>query len=248
EKTADWVVATCYDIGIRQGKTCIVVQDGPGFYVNRILAPYINECLLMIEEGAKLEFVDKALKKKGFPVGPIQLLDEVGLDVAAHIMVQGIGKFAGQREGFKIGDGVVKMYEAGYHGKKNAKGFYRYHPKKKKRKGPDSSIYTYFGGAPRVSMDLTEVQNRALMLMLNEAVLCLEDGIISNVSDGDLGAVFGIGFLPFTGGPFRYMDFLGTKKVVEIMKGLEQKFGPKFRPAQTLVDMAAKNARFHPES
>lgn len=245
EKTADWVIATCYDIGIRQGKTCVVVNDGPGFYVNRILAPYINECLLMLEEGAKLEFVDFALKKKGFPVGPIQLLDEVGLDVAAHIMVQGIGKFAEMRQGFTVSTGVVDMYKAGYHGKKNGRGFYSYHPKKKKRKGPDSSIYKYFGGGARKEMDLVEVQNRALMLMLNEAVMCLEDGIIANPADGDLAAVFGIGFLPFSGGPFRYIDFLGVKNVVETMDGLEKKFGPKFGAAEMLKNMAATDARFH---
>lgn len=245
EHTADWVVATCYDIGLRQGKTCVVVKDGPGFYVNRILAPYINECLLMIEEGAKLEDVDRAMKKLGFPVGPIQLLDEVGIDIAAHIMADGIGKVAGQRPGFKVSHGIPKMYKAGYEGKKNGKGFYRYHPKKKKRQGPDSSVYQYFGGGARKAMDHTEMQHRGLMLMLNEAVLCLEEGIIASPSDGDLGAVFGIGFLPFTGGPFRYIDQQGAQAIVDIMSHLQGKFGERFAPAQTLRDYAASGQLFH---
>lgn len=227
EFTSDETLATCYDLGVRQGKTIIVVNDGPGFYVNRILAPYINECLLMIEEGAKVEKVDYAMKKLGFPVGPLQLLDEVGLDIAAHIMGQGMIEFAAGREGFEVSRGVMKMYEASYHGKKNGKGFYSYSGKKKK---PDSGIYQYFGGAARKSLPMEEMQNRGLMLMLNEAVMCLQEGIIRDQVDGDLGAVFGIGFLPFTGGPFSYLESEGVSTVAAKMKELEKKFGPKFKP------------------
>ena len=161
----------------------------PAFYVNRILAPYLNECLLMIDEGVALEKVDKALIKKGFPVGPITLLDEVGLDIAAH-STESTKKAVENREGVKISQGVMKMYKAGRLGKKNKKGFYKYHPKKGKRVGPDSSAYQYFEGNGTKSLPMEEIQNRALMLMLNEAVWCLDEGIIDQPKDGDLGAVF----------------------------------------------------------
>lgn len=244
DQTADWVIAACYDLGVRQGKTCIVVKDGPGFYVNRILAPYINECLLMIDEGVAFDQIDKALIKKGFPVGPITLLDQVGLDVYAHA-TEANRESIGGREGVVVCEGVINMVKAGRMGKKNQQGFFKYGGKKNKKKGPDASAYQFFKGNGKQSLPIEEIQDRPLMLMLNEAVQCLEDGIISNVTDGDLGAVFGIGFLPFTGGPFRAMDQWGVKKVVDRMLELEQKYGPKFKPAQILLDLAGRDGKFH---
>lgn len=243
EQTADWVIAACYDFGLRQGKTCIIVKDSPGFYVNRILAPYMNECLIMIEEGIDFVAIDKALKKKGFPVGPITLFDRVGLDIAAHV-VGSSEKIVAHRPGFEISYGVVKMFEAGRLGKKNKKGFFLYDPKTGKKKGPDKTAYQFFKGSGNATLATDLIQDRALLLMLNEAVLCLEEGIIASPADGDLGAVFGIGFLPFTGGPFRYIDLLGAKTVVERMEELSQQFGPKFTPADTLREMAKEGKSF----
>jgi 3-hydroxyacyl-CoA dehydrogenase/enoyl-CoA hydratase/3-hydroxybutyryl-CoA epimerase len=243
DQTADSVIASCYDFGIKQGKTCIVVKDAPGFYVNRILGPYMNECLVMIDEGLDFTVIDKALKKKGFPVGPITLFDQVGLDIAAHV-VGSSEKMIGTRDGFKLSYGVVKMFEAGRLGRKNKSGFYNY-DKNSKKQGPDKSAYQFFEGNGDKSLPLEDIQNRALMLMLNEAVLCLEEGIIANPTDGDIGAVFGIGFLPFTGGPFSYMDYLGASKVVEIMNDLVAKYGKKYTPAKTLIDFANNGGKFH---
>ena len=242
--TSEEVIAACYDFGIRQGKTCVVVKDGPGFYVNRILAPYLNECLLMIDEGIALEKVDKALIKKGFPVGPITLLDEVGLDIAAH-STESTKQAVENREGVKISLGVIKMFKAGRLGKKNKQGFYKYHPKKGKRTGPDPTVYQFFEGDGKKDLPREEIQNRALMLMLNEAIWCLDEGIIANPKDGDLGAVFGIGFLPFTGGPFRAIDQWGVANVVKIMADLEAKYGARFKAHPMLKKMAETNARFH---
>lgn len=243
DKTAEDVLATCYAIGLKQGKTCIVVNDGPLFYVNRILAPYTNECLLMLEEGIAIEEVDRALKKKGFPVGPITVLDQVGLDIAAHV-TESSRAFIKDRPGFEISESVIKMVADGRLGRKNKQGFFKYNEKGKKQ-GVDPAAYNYFKGSGKQSLDRKEIQDRALMLMLNEAVLCLEEGIISEPKDGDLGAVFGIGFPPFTGGPFRAMDQWGIKEVVETMKSLEAKYGARFSPAKTLVEMAEKGSSFH---
>ena len=243
EKTAEWVIASCYEMGLRQGKTVIVVQDGPGFYVNRILAPYTNECLTMLDEGLAIETVDKAMLKKGFPVGPITLLDEVGLDIAAHV-TESSRTFAETKKGFTVNDAVVRMNTDGRKGKKNKKGFFSY-DKKGKKSGVDSTAYQYFKGNGDQTLNINDIQDRGVMLMLNEAVLCLEEGIISTPTDGDLGAVFGIGFLPFTGGPFRMIDAIGVKQIVARMNELKAVYGERFTPASLLVKMAESSQTFH---
>lgn len=245
DQTADWVIATCMEVGIKQGKTCIVVQDSPGFYVNRILAPYLNEVMLMIEEGVSITDMDRAMKKLGFPVGPAALMDEVGIDVGAHIMSGDLMTAVADREGITVSYALPKMFEAGLLGRKSGKGYYLYDPKTNKKKGENKDAYQYFGGKDRKKMDTTEIQNRGLMLMLNEAVMCLDEGIIANPTDGDVGAIFGIGFLPFTGGPFRYMDTRGISNIVKTMEALSAKFGPKFKPADMLYRMVANGETFH---
>lgn len=246
DKTSNAVIASCYDFGVKQGKVVVVVKDGPGFYVNRILAPYLNECLLMADEGLALDAIDKAMIKLGFPVGPISLLDEVGLDVAAHVAESSAEALSNGREGFEPSDATTKMFKDGRLGKKNKKGFYKYVDKKgrAKKNGIDPKAYDYFKGNGSKKMALEEMQNRGVMLMLNEAVMCLEEGIIANTADGNIAAVFGIGFLPFTGGPFRYIDQLGADKVVAIMNELKATYGPKFEPRPLLVEYAKNNKTF----
>ena len=131
--TSTEALAAAHAFGTAQGKTCVVVKDAPGFYVNRILAPYVNECLLMLEEGLRIEDIDRAMKRLGFPIGPLSLLDQIGLDVAAQV-VSGIGDhFAAIRPGAKISQGITRMHAAGCLGKKNGQGFYRYAKKGRAR-------------------------------------------------------------------------------------------------------------------
>ncbi len=243
DKTADWVIASCYDMGIKQGKTCIVVKDGPGFYVNRILAPYSNECLTMIDEGLSIDTVDKTLLKKGFPVGPITLAEEVGLDIVAHV-TESFSDFASAKEGMTVNDAVIRMNADGRKGKKNKKGFFTYDSKGKKS-GVDASAYKYFKGDGKQTLPAEEIQDRAVMLLLKEAISCLDDGIIANPTDGDLGAVFGMGYLPFTGGPFRHMDTMGVQNVVNRMNELKDKYGVRFAPPASLIAMAEKGETYH---
>jgi len=242
--TVDWVLATCYALGVRQGKTCIVVRDRPGFYVNRVLAPYMNEALLLLDEGASIAAIDTALHKKGFPVGPLRLFDEVGLDVAAHVVRSSEALF-GDRAGFIVSHAVVRMFEAGRLGKKNRSGFYRYDARSGKRTGADATAYAFFKARGDRPMSMDVLQDRPLFLMLNEAVRCLDEGVIERPIDGDLGAVFGIGFLPFTGGPFRYIDQLGAGSVVQRMESLAAAYGARFMPAKRLVAMAESGERFY---
>jgi len=248
DQTADWVVATCLELGIRQGKTCIVVKDGPGFYTTRILAPFMNEALLLLEEGGKIDQIDRALQKYGYPVGPITLMDEVGIDVGAHIMSGDLMKhFLSQRKNIKISDSLVHIYKAGYSGRKNKKGFYLYDEKTgKKLKGKiNEKIYDFFGGAERKDLPLEEMQLRPALVMVNEAARCLEEGIIESPLDGDIGAIFGIGFPPFRGGPFRFVDVLGAETVVNMMEELAQKHGSRFLPADILRDYAETGKKFY---
>jgi fatty acid oxidation complex alpha subunit FadJ len=245
-KTADWVVATAFQLGIRQGKTCIVVNDGPGFYTTRILAPYMNECFLLIEEGCEAGLIDKAMKKWGFPVGPVTLQDEVGIDVGAHIMKGELAEMAKQREGHRSTDAIIKMFNDGCYGKKNKRGFYKYDEKGKKQ-GIDDNVYQYFGNPKRKEFATETIQHRMGMMMLNECLLCLQEGILESPTDGDVGAIFGLGFPPFTGGPFRYIDRVGADKVLAIMDDLTAKYGARFKPAQILRDYAKEGKKFYAE-
>jgi 3-hydroxyacyl-CoA dehydrogenase/enoyl-CoA hydratase/3-hydroxybutyryl-CoA epimerase len=246
EKTSQEAIAACYDFGIKQGKTVVVVKDCPGFYVNRILAPYLNECLMMADEGIALDAIDKALIKKGFPVGPISLLDEVGLDIAAHVAESSAEALTQGREGFEANTATTQMFKDGRLGKKNKKGFYNYEEKngRVRKAGIDQSAYNYFKGNGDKEMAMVDIQDRSLLLMVNEAVMCLEEGIISSAADGNLAAVFGIGFLPFTGGPFRYIDQQGAGKIVARMEEMETKYGVKFKPRPMLVEFATAGKKF----
>ncbi len=241
--TAQWVIDACYNFGVRQGKTVIIANDCPGFYVNRILIPYLNECLLMVDEGIAIEKINKAMEKKGFPVGPFKLLDEVGLDVASHVVETG-KKAASTRPDFPVNLSILDMFEKGYLGKKNKKGFFNYN-EKGKRTGVNNEVYSFFKGSGNKDLNETEIQDRAIFMMLNEALMCLEEGIIDSPTTGDTGAVFGIGFLPFTGGPFRYMDHLGLEHVQSKMKELEEKYGSRFRRAELLNLKVNQNEKFH---
>lgn len=247
DQTADWVTSTCYDLGVRQGKTVIVVKDGPGFYTTRILAPLMGEALNMLDEGADALQIDKALKKFGFPVGPITLMDEVGIDVGYHIMTgELIQHFIATRKGVKTSEGIAKMYEAEYYGRKNKKGFYKYDENGKKMRELDDNVYNFFGGKNRKKFSDEEIYERIGMSMVSEAALCLQEGIIANPLDGDVGAVFGLGFPPFRGGPFRYMDTLGIEKTVDMFNKLAKNHGDRFLPPQILLDRAKTGEKFYP--
>jgi len=243
-KTADWVTATCFEIGIRQGKTNIVVNDGPGFYTTRILAPYFNEALLVLNEGCDAAQIDKAMKQWGFPVGPITLLDEVGLDVGAHVMSGDLIEYYLQRPGAKKTDIVKAMYEAGRMGKKNKKGFYKYDENGKKQ-GIDESIYQFCDTKERKPFSNEAIQQRLGFAMIKECLLCLEENIVESSLDGDVGAIFGLGFPPFKGGPFRYVDSLGLQQAVEIHQALAKENGERFSAPKLLIEKATKGETFY---
>lgn len=242
--TSAETIATTVAFAKKQGKTPIVVKDGAGFYVNRILALYMNEAANVLLEGESIEHIDKALVKFGFPVGPMTLLDEVGIDVGAKIspiLSQELG------ERFTAPAAFDKLLADGRKGKKNAKGFYLYNSKNvKAKKQVDTSVYTLLSVTPTARLSQAELSNRCVAQMLNEAVRCLEEGVIASARDGDIGAIFGIGFPPFLGGPFRYIDTLGVTNLVTQLRSLESRFGNRFAPAPLLLKMAEQQQKFYP--
>lgn len=239
--TSDETIATTVALAKKQGKTPIVVKDGAGFYVNRILAPYMNESARLVLEGEPIEVVDSALVKFGFPVGPMKLMDEVGIDVAAKvapIMADELG------DRFRAPDAFGKLLDDERKGKKNKKGFYAYSGKKP-GKAVDESVYSLLGISPSAKLGGEEIAQRTVLLMLNEAAYCLDEGIIRSARDGDIGAIFGIGFPPFRGGPFRYMDAVGVTEIVRRLQSYQQQHGERYTPAPLLVKMAENNERFY---
>ena len=244
EGTSAQTIATTVAFARKQGKTPIVVKDGAGFYVNRILALYMNEAANILLEGEPVEKIDQALVKFGFPVGPVTLLDEVGIDVGAKISPI-LAKELGDR--FVSPAAFDKLIADGRKGKKTEKGFYQYGAKASKgKKLVDASVYGVLGVTPAPRLNADEISSRCVAQMLNEAVRTLEEGIIASARDGDIGAIFGIGFPPFLGGPFRYIDQLGADVLVAQLRNLESRFGSRFAPAPLLVTMAEKQERFYP--
>jgi 3-hydroxyacyl-CoA dehydrogenase/enoyl-CoA hydratase/3-hydroxybutyryl-CoA epimerase len=244
-RTASDAVATVVEYGRRIGKTVIIVNDAPGFYVNRILAPYVNEAGKLLDEGVAVDAVDRAMAAFGFPVGPINLIDEVGLDIAGKSGAIMADAFGARME---PSDALRQVLGAGRLGRKGAKGFYLYDGSGK-RGDVDESVYRLFpGGAKRTTLPKDEIQRRLSLAMVNEAARCLEEGIVRSARDGDIGAVFGIGFPPFRGGPFRHIDALGAGVVVEQLRALEATQGARFAPAAVLVEMAKAGKTFYPKT
>ena len=239
ETTSDETIATVVDFARKQGKTPIVVKDRAGFYVNRILAPYMNEAAHVLMSGEPIESLDNALLDFGFPVGPITLLDEVGVDVGAKIMPILVDELGARFQGPDVFDTLLNDNRKG---RKSGKGFYTY---KGKKKEVDKSVYKLLKVTPEAKMAEADIALRCVLPMLNEAVRCLDDGIIRSARDGDIGAIFGIGFSPFLGGPFRYMDQFGIKELVEKMNEFAQKYGDRFAPCDGLVNRAGSGEGFY---
>ncbi len=240
EKSSPEAIATAVAFGKRQGKTPIVVKDGPGFYANRILAPYVNEAARLLVEGADIDELDRALVRFGFKVGPITLLDEVGIDVAAKV-----SKVMHEAFGERLAPpgAIQDVLAAGRLGRKNKQGFYTYGHGKKH---VDETVYDLLpGGRERKPFPAEELVERIALPMVNEAIRCVEEKVVRSARDADMAAVFGIGFPPFRGGPLRYADALGAAALLGKLEALRAKHGERFAPAPLLVELARAGRRFH---
>ncbi len=247
DATSEAALATAVDAGLAQGKTVIVVNDGPGFYTTRILALYMNEALHLLDAGADVPTVDTMMKDFGFPMGPFELFDFVGLDVAGKITEVMRDRLPSDR--LDISDTAERLADADLLGQKSHEGFYHYTPTaaddEPERGDLNEAIYDVVAPANGSTPSADTVQNRLALMMVNEAVRCLDEGVLRSPTDGDLGAVFGLGFPPFRGGPFRYVDQEGAGAIVHRLRDLAERYGDRFRPAESLQACASDNRCFY---
>lgn len=240
DKTSEEAVATALAVGRKMGKTCIVVNDGPGFFTSRVIGAYINEAGWLLQEGAAIDAIDKAMRKWGFPVGPMKLIDEVGIDVgvkAAKTLEAAFG------DRWDAPTTLRAIADDDRKGRKNGRGLYRWVDGE--AKGPDASVYELIGqSATRTEFRQDVIQDRCWIAMLNECVYCLEEGIARSSRDIDLGVIFGLGFPPFRGGVLTHADSLGLDEVCRRANQLADSYGDRLRPAPLLQKKAADGKRF----
>ena len=244
-ESAEEAVATVYRLALNLGKIPVVVADGPGFVVNRILGPYLNEAGWLLADGASIEEIDVAARNFGMPMGPIRLLDEVGLDIARHAATT-LHQAFGQR--MLPSPPLQALADTERLGKKNGKGFYRYQNGKEKE--VDQSVYQDLAGSlsddrRRESPDDDEIRKRLVMAMVNEAARVLEDRIVRRAGDVDLAMIMGTGFPPFRGGLLRFADALAPTSVAAHLEELADAAGPRFDPAPLVIELATERRTFY---
>ena len=241
-QTGPRAVAKALDYVRQIRKTPIVVNDARFFYANRCIIPYINEGMRLAAEGTPMPMVDHAAQLLGFPVGPLQLVDETSLDLGAKIAKATKAAMGNDYPDDAVDDVVFWMVDEGRLGRKSKAGFFDYDDA-----GKRLGYWTGFGARypAQDGADLTEVQNRLMMAQVLEAVRALEEGVLEDIREGDVGAILGWGFAPWSGGPFGWLDIIGAEKAVAICDDLEARFGKRFACPQMLRDMAAKGQTFY---
>ena len=241
-KTSDETIATAVAFAKHVGKSPIVVNDGPGFLVNRLLLPYMNEALELISDGAEIKAVERAAKEFGMPMGPIALYDVVGLDTAFYAGRVMVEAFPDRTSASPI---IGELVKAGRLGQKSGAGFFAY--KDRGGKGvPDPALAELIKPHIRKQEKLNseQITNRLFLPMVLEATRILEAKVVRDVRDVDLGLIFGTGFPPFRGGLLFWADTLGAAKIVEMLKPLES-LGPRAQPTPMLLEMAKTGKKFY---
>lgn len=250
EKSSDAAIATTVAYARKLGKTPIVVNDCPGFFVNRVLFPYFGGFSKLLAHGADFTRVDKLMERWGWPMGPAYLLDVVGLDTGHHggqVMAAGFP----DRMQYEEDSAADLLYKAERYGQKNSVGFYRYELDRrgKPKKLPDPSVAELIAPAITEKRELTDDQiiQRMMIPMCIETVRCLEENIVSGPADADMGLIYGIGFPPFRGGVLHYMDTVGLGNFCKMCEQYEE-LGPLYHPTDGMKKMAAAGKSFFPEA
>ncbi len=243
EKTGDRAVAKSLDYVRQIRKTPIVVNDARFFYANRCIIPYANEGARMITEGVAPQLVDHAAQLMGFPVGPVQLTDETSIDLGAKIARATKAAMGNAYPASQADDLIFWMEDLGRLGRKANAGFFDY-DEKGKRQGYWKGMHDKFPLAD-TQPDLQEVQDRLMFVQVLEAVRALEEGVLMDIREGDVGAILGWGFAPWSGGPFSWLDIIGAPYAAERCDQLQAKFGDRFECPALLREMADKNQTFY---
>ena len=243
QQTGDRAVAKALDFVRQIRKTPIVVNDARFFYANRCIIPYINEGIRMVGEGVNPTLVENAAKLMGMPLGPLQLVDETSIDLGANIAKATRAAMGDAYADQDVDAVIFKLADEGRMGRKAKAGFYDYD-----EAGKRQDLWSGLSGNwPRAEdqPELTEVQHRLMFVQALEAVRALEQGVLTDIREGDVGAILGWGFAPWTGGPFGWLDMLGAERVVELADKLAAEHGDRFAPPALLRDMAARGESFY---
>jgi 3-hydroxyacyl-CoA dehydrogenase/enoyl-CoA hydratase/3-hydroxybutyryl-CoA epimerase len=216
-----------------------VVKDSPGFLVNRILMPYLIEAGQLFEAGASVENIDGAMLDFGMPMGPLRLIDEVGVDVAHHVAVELQDKFSDRMHAPSV---LSRMLKAGLLGRKNERGFYLYNAR---TPVTNSGLGVFRESDWAKNFGREELQKRMVLLMVNEGARCLEEKVVAEPADVDFAMILGTGFAPFRGGPLRYSEQVGVGKIVDEMKRLADTGAARFAPCALLKNLAAEGTGFY---
>lgn len=246
KQTSAEAAAVIFNLALKTGKKPIIVNDGPGFLVNRILGVYMAEAGRMaIEDRCDPTTIDEAILNFGMPMGPFRLLDEVGLDVSCHVgpvLQSGL-----KHDRFAVHEKINQMAADGNLGRKNGKGFYLYNEKGKEMGINTGNVTKYIGSDLRATLPGKDIVDRCVLLMINEAAYILVDGITQSPEDVDIGMIWGAGFPPFRGGLMQHADHRGVANIVEDLQRLESSTkSNRFKPCPLLVEMAKENKRFFP--
>lgn len=239
KNTTDETVATIFNLCKKTGKTPIVVNDGPGFLVNRLLVPYLVESISLLEEGHGIKAVDAAMRLFGMPMGPLELFDEIGIDVAwkvANILKQSMSDRMAES------DILEKMVKDKRLGKKSGAGFYIYRQNKKVY---DPLVEKYIEIKTKTPLNQEQLIKRMVYPMINEAARCFQDNIIAHPRDVDIGMIFGTGFAPFRGGLLNYADSEGLENIINVLANFKNQFGDRFNPADQLVKIQQDQGTFY---
>jgi 3-hydroxyacyl-CoA dehydrogenase/enoyl-CoA hydratase/3-hydroxybutyryl-CoA epimerase len=242
-KTSDDAVATVYSLALRMGKVPVVVRNGPGFLVNRVLGPYLNEAGHLLEEGASIESVDGAALAFGMPMGPLRLIDEVGIDIVRHA-----GETLHEAFGERLAPAkpLVAIAASGKLGKKGGSGFYRYEGDRVA--GPDRTVYALIGRSDPSGGDgpsAVQIRDRLVLSMVNEAARALAEGIAASAPDVDLAMIMGTGFPPFRGGLLRLADEEHPRALLDRFRKMESTVGPRFSPAPVIEELVRSDRGFY---
>ncbi|MDO9901620.1 3-hydroxyacyl-CoA dehydrogenase NAD-binding domain-containing protein [Glaesserella parasuis] len=236
EKTCQRAVSTAIHFAIQQGKIPMLVADKEGFFINRILTPFLLEAIECLSEGEGIEFIDRALQEFGFKIGPLAMIDEIGLDIIVKsnpAMVSELGKR------FALPTTIERLTGDDRKGRKNKRGFYLYDTRGK-RTQEDKSVYHTMETIMQNEMEAEDIARRCVLRMLNEACWCLQDQVIRSTDGGNVASVFGVDFPDFRGGVYAYIDKIGAKELVRQLRKHTQQYGERFTPCEWLVERAEK--------